>query len=256
MDQDYRSDQESPGHQVSGPGIFLANSGVLPQYASVLPYDKYVKWYEGVHIPDWMGAKPGAITTAWRYQSADPASARPFLVGYKYPDVAATSAPEFVNVTLSDPSLPEGGPVTKFIDITASWGPHIETWRSGSTGDDRGPLLVTEEIDLGGNMTIDEFHAWYRESYIYQLSMLDGWRRTSRFDTTGSGNPRWLTLHEFEERAFAANTTKITTLLGDPEKYQAVTKSAKRIELGLWRLVRVYGDGTVPWGLPGDDNIL
>jgi hypothetical protein len=117
------------------PGIFLANSGVLPAYKDVLPYANYVKWYEDVHIPDWMGAKTDAITSAWRYQSLDPTSALPFLVAYKYPDIGAMSAPEFRAVTLSHPSLPEGGPVSKFITITATSGPHNETWRAGSTGD-------------------------------------------------------------------------------------------------------------------------
>jgi hypothetical protein len=119
----------------SGPGIFIANSGVLPAYKEVLPYPQYVKWYEEVHIPDWMGAKSGAITSAWRYQSLDPTNPLPFLAAYKYPDIAVQSAPEFLNVSLSHPSLPGGGSVLKFIEITASWGPHNETWRSGSTGD-------------------------------------------------------------------------------------------------------------------------
>jgi len=43
---------------LSGPGIFWVNSG--PLNATAFPYADYVKWYEGVHIPDWMGAKKGA----------------------------------------------------------------------------------------------------------------------------------------------------------------------------------------------------
>jgi hypothetical protein len=119
------------------PGIFVANSGVLPEYQSELPYSGFVKWYETAHIPDWMGAKPGAITAAWRYQSLDPNRELPFLVTYKYPDVAAQSAPEFMRVTLNHPSLPEGGPINKFIKIDVLAGSHVETWRSGSTGDGR-----------------------------------------------------------------------------------------------------------------------
>ena len=117
------------------PGIFVANSGVLPAYQSVLPYDSFVKWYETVHIPDWMDAKEGAITSAWRYQSLDPDRELPFLVTYKYPDVAAQSAPEFMRVTLKHPSLPEGGPINKFTKFDVLAGSHVETWRSGSTGD-------------------------------------------------------------------------------------------------------------------------
>jgi len=259
------------------PGIFLANSGVLPASSAILPYPSYVKWYEDVHIPDWMGAKPGAITSAWRYQSADPASAWPFLVAYKYPDIAAMSAPEFGAVTLSHPSLPGGGPVSKFIQITISSGAHNETWRAGSTGDgefccfltragmlggfgadstcwvDRGPLLVTETIDLASASATAKFHDWYTSTYITELSMLDGWRRTSRFSIGGT---KWLALHEFEERAFEENAKTVPGLLGDSEATKEVEKTAKKVELRLWRLARVYGDKGAAWGLPGTDGIL
>ncbi|KAK0649237.1 hypothetical protein B0T16DRAFT_127457 [Cercophora newfieldiana] len=235
------------------PGIFLANSGVLPAYSTVLPYTNYVKWYEDVHIPDWMGAKEGAITSAWRYQSADPASAWPFLVAYKYPDISATRAPEFGRVTLNHPSLPEGGPASKFIQITVSSGAHNETWRSGSTGDDRGPLLVTETIELASSSAATSFHNWYTSTYITELSMIDGWRRTSRFSI---GTNKWLALHEFEQRAFEAETTKVSGLLGKSQETKDVEKAAKKVDLALWKLVRVYGDKNAAWGLPGTDGIL
>ncbi|KAK5653681.1 hypothetical protein OQA88_8711 [Cercophora sp. LCS_1] len=232
------------------PGIFLANSGVLPASKDILPYPAYVKWYEDVHIPDWMGAKEGAITTAWRYQAVDEAQPWPFLVAYKYPDIAAMNAPEFRAVTLNHPSLPGGGPVSKFINIQISSGPHLETYRAGSAGDKRGPLLVTESIEPA-NMTTDEFHLWYRETYIYEIAKIDGWRRTSRFDTRGQ--PRWLTLHEFEERSYADGKTKITELLGESAEIKEVGKKAKRLDMALWRLVRTFGDENAAWGLPGTD---
>jgi hypothetical protein len=127
----------------SAPGIFWANSGVLSAYKSVLPYTQYVKWYETVHIPDWMGAKKGAITTAWRYECLDVTRALPFLVTYKYPDISANNAPEFRNVTLNSPLLPEGGPVNKFAQFSVMSGPHIETWRAGSAGDGTAPTIST-----------------------------------------------------------------------------------------------------------------
>jgi hypothetical protein len=119
----------------ANPGIFFVNSGPMAQYKDVLPYSTYVKWYETVHIPDWMGAKAGAITSAWRYQCLDPDRPDPFLVTYKYLNISDMSAPEFRTVTLNNPLLPEGGPVNKFAHFAAISGPHIETWRSGSTGD-------------------------------------------------------------------------------------------------------------------------
>ncbi|KAK3370576.1 hypothetical protein B0H63DRAFT_514649 [Podospora didyma] len=239
---------------LSGPGIFWANSGVLTAYKEVLPYSTFVNWYENVHIPDWMGAKTGAITSAWRYQSLDPNRATPFLALYKYPDISATNAPEFGRVTLNHPSLPEGGPVIKFIEITVKSGPHIETWKRNSTGDERGPILVTETIDPA-KISADQFNSWYRQTYIKEISQLKGWRRTSRFDN-GMAQPKWLALHEFDQSGFDANTTKISGLLGKSKETKDIEKSAKKIELALWSLVRVYGDGKASWGRPGEDKIL
>ncbi|KAK1825798.1 hypothetical protein QBC39DRAFT_38934 [Podospora conica] len=235
------------------PGIFVANSGVLPAYQSEFPYSQFVKWYESAHIPDWMGAKPGAITAAWRYQSLDPDRELPFLVTYRYPDVAAQSAPEFTQVTLNHPSLPEGGPITKFTKFEVLAGSHVETWRSGSTGDARGPLLVTETIQPAANTT-KAFTDWYQSTYITELSLMDGWRRTSRFDVGGG---KWFALHEFETRAFDENTTKIEGLLGRrSEETKEVERTAKSVNLAIWELVRVYGDSKGAWGLPGTDSIL
>lgn len=257
------------------PGIFVANSGVLPEWLPELPYSGFVKWYENAHIPDWMGAKPGAISAAWRYESLDPNRELPFLVLYKYPDVAAQSAPEFTRVTLNHPSLPEGGPITKFTKFEVLAGSHVETWRSGSTGDSRsmhwcgsigkcqlltrrntgrGPLLVTETIQPAANTT-KAFTDWYQSTYITELSLMDGWRRTSRFDV-GGGN--WFALHEFEQRAFdTKKVKKIEGLLGKrSDETKEVERTATSVKLAIWELVRVYGDERDSWGLPGTDSIL
>lgn len=256
------------------PGIFIANSGVLPEWLPELPYSGFVKWYENAHIPDWMGAKPGAISAAWRYESLDPNRELPFLVLYKYPDVAAQSAPEFTRVTLNHPSLPEGGPITKFTKFEVLAGSHVETWRSGSTGDSRsmhwcgsigkcqrltrrntgrGPLLVTETIQPAANTT-KAFTDWYQSTYITELSLMDGWRRTSRFDV-GGGN--WFALHEFEQRAFDTKKVKIEGLLGKrSDETKEVERTATSVKLAIWELVRVYGDERDSWGLPGTDSIL
>lgn len=258
---------------VATPGIFWANSGVLASQKAALPYDKYVKWYEEVHILDWMGAKKGAITAAWRYQSLDAERTLPFLVTYKYPDISELSAPEFGQVSLSHPSLPEGGPITKFARFEVLSGSHVETWRGVSTGDgmrsfqsgylsngqitdiyriDRGPLLVTETID-SGNIPAERVDKWYRETYINDLSGIKGWRRTSRF--VGSQQPKWFALHEFEDGSFGANI-KLPGLLGNSSGTKEIANSVKKADLALWRLVREYGNATTAWGQQGGDKIV
>ncbi|KAK3987990.1 hypothetical protein QBC44DRAFT_309844 [Cladorrhinum sp. PSN332] len=233
-------------------GIFWANSGVLASQKSVLPYEAYVKWYEEVHIPDWMGAKTGAITAAWRYQSLDPDRALPFLVTYKYPDVSNLNAPEFARVTLNHPSLPEGGPINRFAQFEVLSGSHVETWRAVTTGDERGPLLVTETIDPGTIPTA-QINAWYRDTYINEIAKTEGWRRTSRFEG-GSRQPKWFALHEFEDGSFV-NSTKISGLLGSSTGPKDGGRSIRKADLALWKLARLYGNSTGSWGAQGGDKI-
>ncbi len=113
---------------LSSPGFFWANSGVTTP--NLFPYNDFVRWYENVHILDWMGAKPCAISAAWRYQSLDSSREKPFLVVYMYPNVSDLNAPEFRNVPLTHPSLPGGGPITKFVEFQGIGGPYIGTWKS------------------------------------------------------------------------------------------------------------------------------
>ncbi len=66
---------------------------------------------------------------------------------------------------------------------------------------------MSEAIDPAENITDEAFHTWYRQNYIKELSQRKGWRRTSRFDNTmglggRSQKPRWLALHEFDEKSF------------------------------------------------------
>ena len=114
------------------PGIFWVNSG--PLNFTLFPYPDYVKWYEGVHTPDWMAAKKGAITTGWRFQSEEENSKQPFLVVYKYPNISDFNAPEFRSVPLTSPLLPGGGPITNLANFTAFEGPNTEAWRNAKIG--------------------------------------------------------------------------------------------------------------------------
>jgi len=118
----------------SNAGIFWVNSG--PLNTTLLPYPDYVKWYEGIHIPDWMGAKKDAISTGWRFQCEDEDRKQPFLVVYRYANISDTNAPEFRSVPLGHPSLPGGGPIPRLANFAAISGQNTEAWRSARIGAD------------------------------------------------------------------------------------------------------------------------
>jgi hypothetical protein len=121
---------------------------------------------------------------------------------------------------------------------------------------------VSEAIDPA-DKTEDQFNRWYRQTYINEISQIRGWRRTSRFDTgIGSGPrngnlPRWLALHEFEEWSLD-NATTLSSLLGKSKSKETkdIEASAKKIDMTIWKLMRVYGDPVAPWGLPGEDKLI
>ena len=117
--------------------------------------------------------------------------------------------------------------------------------------------MVSEAIAPAAGTTEAQFHEWYRTVYINEVSQLEGWRRTSRFENR-MGQPRWFTIHEFEEYAFydTNKSAPLTSLLGTSDKTKEVQKSATKLDLAFWNLTRVYGDGTVPWGRLGEDVIL
>ncbi len=132
-------------------------------------------------------------------------------------------------------------------------------WRFHAPGEwlttirDRGPLLISESIDPAENVTDQAFNAWYRQTYIKEVSQLKGWRRTSRFENTMRGNgargeePRWLALHEFEDGAFEG-TGEIVSLLGQSEETRAMEKNAKQRKIMPFKLAREYGNRAIFWG--------
>jgi len=60
----------------------------------------------------------------------------------------------------------------------------------------------------------------------------------------------------FEEDAFPPGTTKITSLLGQSEATADIQKLGQKNRTIAMEAFRVYGDGNVPWGNPGEDKIL
>ncbi|KAM7214726.1 hypothetical protein V8F06_009891 [Rhypophila decipiens] len=236
----------------SNPGIFWVNSRVATP--NVLPYADYVKWYENVHTPDWINAKPGAIDAGFRYQAVDPTHPWPFLVVYRYNDIADFNDPVYMNVSISHPSLPEGGPITKFVEFQAVVGPTIDSWKSPTATEDRGPVLVSESITQDREISDEKFNKWYRTTYINDISVMKGWRRTSRFNNTmraGGANakaqPKWLALHEFDEGAFDGYTDVVTLLMAS-DGARSMSVGAEQLGVTLFRLARQYGNKTISWG--------
>jgi hypothetical protein len=100
------------GPPLSGPGILWINSKIdAPDQISP---ELYKEWYETVHIPDIIAAKPGGIIASSRYECMDPARKAPYLAVYSVPDLGFLQTPEFKAVPMVHDMLPDGGPVHRF----------------------------------------------------------------------------------------------------------------------------------------------
>ena len=117
-------------------------------------------------------------------------------------------------------------------------------------------LLVSEAIEPADGTTT-EFHEWYRSEYIKQIAKLPGWRRTSRFELVFKKEnkddpnrhlnftPKWLALHEFDEGSLPADG--VTTLLGDATATDKITKSARKIDVAAFSILRGFGEKEACW---------
>jgi hypothetical protein len=119
-----RTDYE--GEPLSGPGILWINSKVTGQGALSVP--AFNSWYEDIHIPDIISARPGGVVASWRYICKDNARTASFLAVYKVPDMSFLQSPEFKSIPMVHPTLPGNGPIHRFADFDSRFLGHIETW--------------------------------------------------------------------------------------------------------------------------------
>ncbi|KAK4173776.1 hypothetical protein QBC36DRAFT_313571 [Triangularia setosa] len=158
----------------------------------------------------------------------------PFLVTYKFPNIADLSAPESRNDTLYGQLLPGGGPVKEYVDFMVVSEPYFESGERSK----RAAANETKILNPAPNAKLTTFHTWYRDVYLKDLLWLKGWRRTSRFDISNGpgGQSRWLALHEFDKRNIPVTNT--SGLLGQTqsERVFEVDNIARQATRGLWGL--------------------
>jgi hypothetical protein len=176
-----------------------------------LTEDAFNKWYEEVHIPDIINAKPGleGCVAAWRYKCQDDSRARPYLALYSIPNMAFVQSPQFGRVSQYHELLPEGGPSQKFVDFDTRFYKRVQVLQK--PGQDRreiGRVIKSTAIHPGCGMD-EEFDRWYREEHLQQVSQMPGWKKSARFeliykvqsndDPIKENAPKCLAIHEFEE---------------------------------------------------------
>ncbi|KAL1902439.1 hypothetical protein Sste5346_001420 [Sporothrix stenoceras] len=239
----------------TGPGVFWISSNTSDE--AVFPYTDFVRWYEDVHIPDVVNADPeNPLPVERRYElvSGDTdAAAKPFLVIYKLPTLSFVTSEAFRHIPLHHKQIPEDGPIAKFASFRGRFARHVETWVGGGA---TGTLLLSEIVE---SSNVNDY-----SECMSTVAGLPGWQRSTHFEvvmeneidkdkappaggpappatTSTDKPPRWLTLHEFDEKRLEGVGEVIAKL--ESSLLERKGRADEDIfELVPYRLVRVYGD--------------
>jgi hypothetical protein len=159
------------GPPLSGPGIIWTASKL--EATDKVPPELFKKWYETVHIPEIIAVKPGGVVAASRYQCMDPERAAPYLAVYSLPDLGYLQTPEFKSVSMSDPMLPEGGPVHKFVAFDTRFYQRVQVVERPGASKERAPILISAAIDPAEG-TEQDFNEWYEKEASIARQVGDG----------------------------------------------------------------------------------
>jgi len=224
----------------------MATPGLLyvlskPKHASFSESD-FNTWYTSHHIQDVVNS--GLADLAIRYKNTSPDAKWPYLALYRLPDVAKLQDP---NVMASIPKkhdlLPEG---KEFFDVLdTDMRPFVLLQKfEGQVAKEgpRGKALRTVLIEPAEGSD-DEFDEWYRKQHLDMLSMVSGFRRSTRYklvpESAALGHPRYLACHEYDDKNFPLEQVKLVT---GTEWSKKNLGSAKKFEGDVWEEIGVAGD--------------
>lgn len=175
-----------------------------------LKHEIFNHWYQTVHIPDIVAAKPpnsDGCVAAWRYKCEDKSRTRPYLALYSIPDMGFVQSAAFGTISQYHDLLPGGGPSQTHVDFDTRFYRQVQVYGKDSGPRGIGGVIKSTAIQPGEGMK-EEFDRWYREEHLAQVSKMAGWRKSSRYElifkVQSKGDPEWkeapkyLAIHEFE----------------------------------------------------------
>jgi len=240
------------GPPLTGPGILWINSKIIAP--DKLSPELFKTWYEEVHIPDIIAAKPGGVLAAWRYKCANPERPAPYLALYSIPDLAFLQTDEFRAVPMVHEMLPEGGPIHKFASFDARYYKKTQVYeKEGKTRPGRGININSAAIQPAEGME-EEFDMWYREEHLEQVSNEPGWIRSTRFELVfkvgdegkedTDVTPKFLAIHEFEADGLPGDRPQALHPISDLTK--KIVGNAIKVDAAKFTLIRGIGDELAP----------
>ncbi|KAF2246558.1 hypothetical protein BU26DRAFT_566921 [Trematosphaeria pertusa] len=244
------------GPPLSGPGIIWVNSVPRPS----LPDATFNAWYQTVHIPDILSAKPSSgragCAAAWRFKCTDAARPRPYLALYAVPDLSFIQSAEFAGISQYDDLLPEGGPSQEYVDFDTRIYQRVQVFEKHEPGGQTGKMgrgggigaVIKSTAIQPQSGTEGEFDRWYREEHLEQVACMPGWRKSTRYELVfkvrsrdeadGEAAPGFLALHEFEEGTVVGRMGKEEWT----EWTRRVVEGAVAIDEGVFEFVWGMGE--------------
>jgi len=99
-------------------------------------------------------------------------------------------------------------------------------------------VLRTVWVEPADNTDV-EFDEWYRKQHLDMLSMVSGFRRSTRYKRVDGTPPRYLACHEYDTANIPVEQMKI--VLGT-EWSKKILGGAKLFEGDLWQFITAYGE--------------
>jgi hypothetical protein len=212
---------------------------VLSKPKSNITEENFNKWYTDFHIGDVVST--GVSDLAIRYKNTSANAKWPYLAVYRLPDVGIINDPNaFEKVQLNHELLPNGGPWQDALDVDMAFFTLIQSFEGQIPKDGpRGKALRTVTVEPSDDADFDD---WYRRQHLDMLSMVPGYRRSTRYkladEKNEAGRARFLALHEYDTKEFPAEAVKLVT---GTEWSKKILGSAKSFGGDLWEEIAVVG---------------
>ena len=157
------------GPPLTGPGIIWTNCKIdAPDKVSP---ELFKKWYETVHITEIINAKPGGVVASSRYKCMDSEREAPYLAIYSLPDLGFLQTAEFKAVPMTNPMLPEGGPIHKFASFDTRFYQRVQVVERPGAPKGRAPILISAALDPADG-TEEDFNEWYENEASFLMMRL------------------------------------------------------------------------------------
>jgi len=202
-------------------------------------------WYSNEHIQDMV--KSTVTDLVVRYKNVNSSAQWPYLAIYRIPDVSKLSDQKIMgSVPATSKLLPgkekgsKGGAWKEIMKMETSAYLRTQTFEGQTPKTGRGKGLITSYMEPA-NGTDVEFDQWYRHQHLDMLSMLKGYRRSTRFQKLDRSSPRFLAIHEMDTTTVSP---EIRIVMGT-EWAKKVVGTAKFAGRDSWELISEFGKGSV-----------